>query len=113
VAVITFSKVRGTGKRAHQIVDIDGKQAGEVWQEQANVNVSKLTAPRKTALKWRWFAKAEGSVQVIGRGTRAAMILGPGFTTRDGVVAALARATDTSTAGSALATHHAAREGDA
>lgn len=92
MAIISYSKVKGSDKSAHQYVEIDDQRAGEVWREQVNVVVSKLTEPRRMALKWRWFAKAEGDSNVLGRGTRAAMILGPGFASKDKAVDELSNA---------------------
>lgn len=39
--------------------------------------------------RWRWFAKQAGCTITLGRGTRAAMLLGPGFKTKDEAVAVL------------------------
>ena len=50
---INFKTVSGSAKSAHQAVTVDEALAGEVWPEQVNVEVSKLTEPRRTALKWR------------------------------------------------------------
>lgn len=77
--IYSFKSIKPSEKSAHQRVEINDRPAGEVWREQVQVMVSKLTAPRKTALKWRWFARCNGESTVLGRGTRAAMLLGAGF----------------------------------
>lgn len=90
--IISLSKVAGSTKSAHQSVVVDDADAGEIWREQANVVVSKLTEPRRMAMKWRWFAKRCGETETLGRGTRAAMLLGPGFKSKDEALAALTSA---------------------
>lgn len=87
---LTMTRIPGSTKCAHQAVVVSDVDAGEVWREQVNVVVSKLTEPRRMALKWRWFAKRSGEAATLGRGTRAAMLLGPGFKTRDEAITALA-----------------------
>jgi hypothetical protein len=77
--IYSFKAIKPSEKSAHQRVEINDRLAGEVCRAQAHVTVSKLTAPRKTALKWRWFARCDGETTVLGRGTRAAMRLGAGF----------------------------------
>ncbi|MBR8054756.1 hypothetical protein CFB84_43035 [Burkholderia aenigmatica] len=62
---------------------------GEIWREKVKVVVSKITAPQVKADRWRWFAKQAGCTITLGRGTRAAMLLGPGFKTKDEAVAVL------------------------
>ena len=89
---ITFKKVPGSAKAAHQTLCDDGTDIGEVWRERVSVVVSKLTEPRRMATKWRWFAKKAGSVAVLGRGDRAAMLLGAGFKTKQDAVTALGKA---------------------
>lgn len=86
---ITYTKVPGSDKAAHQYVQIGDQRVGEVWREQAHVVVSKLTAPRRTAFKWRWFARKDGDSAVLGKGTRVALLLGAGFGSREGACEAL------------------------
>lgn len=78
----SFKTVKPSDKSAHQRVDINDREAGEVWREQVSVVVSKLTEPRRMATKWRWFARCAGEATVLGRGTRAAMLLGAGFSSK-------------------------------
>lgn len=87
-----FKSVAGSVKSAHQQVAIDGEKVGEIWREQVNVVVSKFTEPRRMGLKWRWFAKRSGDAGTLGRGTRVAMLMGPGFKNKDAATAALAEA---------------------
>lgn len=89
---MNFKSFTGSVKSAHQEVSIDGRRVGEIWREQVNVVIGKLTDPRRMALKWRWFAKRDGDAGTLGRGTRAAMLLGPGFKTKDAATAVLAEA---------------------
>lgn len=77
-----FSKVEGSTRDGHKHVTLDGKVVGEVWREQTHVVVSRLTEPRRTKLKWRWFSKLQGDPRIFGRGTRASMIMGAGFVSR-------------------------------
>lgn len=86
---ISLSKVPGSTKSAHQLVVVDDAEAGEIWREQARVVVSKLTEPRRMAIKWRWFAKRTGENDTLGRGNRAALLLGPGFKSKDEAIEAL------------------------
>lgn len=86
---INLRKVADSAKPAHQSVIVDDADAGEIWREQVNVVVSKLMEPRRMAVKWRWFAKRIGKTGTLGRGTRAAMLLGPGVKTRDEAIAEL------------------------
>ena len=85
----TFKKVAGSNRNFHSSVLVDGAKIGEVWREQAHVTVSKLTEPRRTAKKWRWFAQMEGASQTLGRGTRSALLFGAGFSSRAAALAAL------------------------
>src|SRR5690242_3209116 len=80
--IYSFASIKPSDKSAHQRVEINDRPAGEVWREQVNVVVSKLTEPRRMALKWRWFARCAGDSQILGRGTRAAVLLGPGFASK-------------------------------
>jgi hypothetical protein len=89
---VTHRKIAGSTKNSHQTIEIDGCRVGELWREQAHVTVSKMTAPRRTALKWRWFSKIDGQHKIFGRGDRVAMILGPGFSTKTLAVGALTKA---------------------
>jgi hypothetical protein len=84
-----LTKIAGSEKSAHQQVHADEIAIGEIWREKVKVVVSKITAPRVTAERWRWFAKQAGSMATLGRGTRAAMLLGPGFKTKDEAIAVL------------------------
>lgn len=79
---LTFKKVGGSNHNAHSTVLQGDDKVGEVWREMVHVTVSKLTAPRKTAKKWRWFSRVDSSSQTLGRGTRAALIFGAGFSSR-------------------------------
>jgi len=88
----TLKSVPGSKKPAHQLVRTGENVIGEIWREQVNVVVSKLTEPRRMAMKWRWFAKPTGGSTTLGRGTRAAMVLGPGFKGKDLAIAALVKA---------------------
>lgn len=87
--IINLKPVIGSAKSAHQVVTVDDSLTGEVWREQVNVVVSKLTEPTRTVLKWRWFAKLDGVPGTLGRGTRAAMLLGPGFKNKNVAIDAL------------------------
>lgn len=80
--IYSFKSVKPSEKSAHQRVEINDCEAGEVWREQVNVVVSKITEPRRMAQKWRWFARCAGEAAVLGRGTRAAMLLGAGFSSK-------------------------------
>lgn len=72
-----------------QSVFIGNDPIGTVWRERVNVVVSKLTEPRKMAVKWRWFALETGGNQPLGRGTRSAMLLGAGFQTKSDALDAM------------------------
>jgi hypothetical protein len=74
----SFSNQAGSTKSSHQRVAINGKPAGEVWREQAHV----WDTRGKQSLKWRWFARCEGDTKVLGKGSRIAMIVGAGFTSK-------------------------------
>jgi len=80
--IYSFKSIKASDKSDHQRVEINDREAGEVWREQVNVVVSRLTEPRRLARKWRWFARCEGETVVLGRGTRAAMLLGAGFSSK-------------------------------
>lgn len=86
---LTFKTIRGSEKAAHQHALDGDKIVGEVWREQVSVVVSKLTEPRRMGKKWRWFAKKAGSTETLGRGTRAALLLGPGFKSKVDAAAVL------------------------
>ncbi|MEX3983771.1 hypothetical protein AB4Y45_32835 [Paraburkholderia sp. EG287A] len=88
---LTFKKVAGSSKSAHQRVQSGGSEVGEVWREQVNVIVSKMTGPRRTALRWRWFAKKAGTSETLGRHTRAALLLGAGYKTKAEAIAVMRR----------------------
>lgn len=79
-----FKTIKGSVKSSHQSVAIGDELVGEVWREQVNVLVSKLTAPRRIEIRWRWFAKRKGVAGTIGRGRRAAS----GFGNKHAAVAA-------------------------
>ena len=81
--------IKGSARLNHQAVSIDGSDVGEVWKEQVDVVVSKMTDPRRLAKQWRWFSKRTGASATLGRGTRAAMLLGPGFKSKDDAIAAM------------------------
>lgn len=81
--------VKDSKRLSHQSVSRGGVKVGELWREEALVVVSKLTEPRRMAKKWRWFGKVEGHTETIGRGTRAAMLMGPGLKSRSEVIGAI------------------------
>ncbi len=83
--IVSYSKVPGSTKSAHQLVTIDDVDVGDVWREQAQVPDRK----GHQTLKWRWFARSTGGHTVLGRGTRAAVILGAGYSGKDRAVDAL------------------------
>ena len=89
--IVNLSSVKPSLKSAHQRVTVDDDDIGEIWREQVNVVVSRLTVtePRRMAVKWRWFAHRTGQPGTLGRGTRSAMLLGPGFKGKDSAIAAL------------------------
>jgi len=80
--IYNFKSVKPSVKAAHQIVEINDREAGEIWREQVHVVVSKLTEPRRMALKWRWFARCIGTTTVFGKGTQKAMLIGAGYTSK-------------------------------
>lgn len=84
--IYSFKTVKPSEKSAHQLVEINDREAGEIWREQVSVVISKLAEPRRMGLKWRWFARCAGDTMVLGKGTRAAMLLGPGFKSKDKAV---------------------------
>jgi hypothetical protein len=92
VTSLTLKKVAGSTKSAHQRALSDETEVGEVWREQVNVIVSKMTGPRRTALRWRWFARQTGSSVTLGRHTRAATLGYAGFKTKGEAISALTRA---------------------
>lgn len=85
MAIYSFSRIADSQKSAHVKVDINDREAGEVWRERVNVPVK---AGGRT-LKWRWFARISGESKVLGKNTRAAMILGAGFTSKNNAAEAL------------------------
>ncbi|QMI49986.1 hypothetical protein [Burkholderia sp. MBR-1] len=89
---VTLKAIARTEKSAHQQVRAGQAEIGEIWREQVSVVVSKLAEPRRMGMKWRWFAKQFGSGATLGRGTRAAMLLGPGFNSRNEAISALVAA---------------------
>lgn len=99
---ITFRSVKNSDLVAHQVVHRGGAVIGEIWSERARVVVSKPHAPAKWDLRVRWFARVPGQPGVLGRGTRPAMIFGPGFPTKQAVLAQLVRATHPHQASTAL-----------
>ncbi|HIH2744918.1 TPA: hypothetical protein ACYLN4_000584 [Burkholderia lata] len=88
---ITLKTIRGSGKSSHQQVMDSDAVLGSVWREQVDFAVSKLTEPRRMAKRWRWFSQGEKG-GVHGRGTRAALIFGPGYRSRNEAVDALVKA---------------------
>lgn len=87
---ISYTMVTGSTREYHQTVYIGDVAIGEVWRERSLVVVSGLTQPRRMGLKWRWFAKPSDSQIVLGRRTRAAMLLGAGFKSKAIAAEALA-----------------------
>lgn len=83
--IYSFSRVTESQKSAHAKVEINDREAGEVWREQVNVPVK---AGGRT-LKWRWFARAHGESKVLGKSTRVAMLLGAGFVSKNKAAEAL------------------------
>lgn len=81
---IALTPVKNSEKKAHSIVSVNGVDEGHVWRELVSVPDAK----GKVSKKWRWFAKCRDS-NTIGRGTRLAVILGPGFKTKDAAIEAL------------------------
>ncbi|WP_199031387.1 hypothetical protein [Ralstonia sp. ASV6] len=76
--IYTFTAVPDAVRSAQQHVEINNIDAGEVWREQVHVPDGK----GRQSLKWRWFARCEGETKVLGKGTRAAVIVGAGFTSK-------------------------------
>jgi hypothetical protein len=74
---VTLRVIARSDKSAHQLVQSGDATVGEVWCEQVSIVVSKLTEPRRMGTKWRWFARQTGNSATLGRGTRAATLLGP------------------------------------
>lgn len=81
---ITLTPVKNSEKTAHSIVSVDDVNEGSIWREMVSIPDSK----GKVSKKWRWFAKCRDS-NTIGRGTRLAVLFGPGFKTKDAAIAAL------------------------
>lgn len=91
--------VKADGRRTGVQEVYDGEQLiGHVWREEVHVLVSKLTQPRRMQLKLRWFARCVQDTQTLGQGTRAAMLMGAGFTSRDAAVKAMRDAQHTKSA---------------
>lgn len=84
---IKFIPKANSQKSAHNMVEINGHEAGEVWREQVNVPVK--TGSTQKSLKWRWFSRRLGEIVTLGRGTRSAMIMGAGFTSKNEAANAL------------------------
>lgn len=91
---LILRRIAKSEKSAHQLVQRGDSTLGEIWREEVSVVVSKITAPRRTGMKWRWFAKQVDGSATLGRGTRAAMLLGAGFKTSADALSALAHACD-------------------
>ncbi|WP_155629591.1 hypothetical protein [Burkholderia territorii] len=89
---VTLRTVASTEKSVHQHVRAGEAEIWEIWREQVSVVVGKLAAPRRMGTKRRWFAKQVGSSATLGRGTRAAMLLGPGFKSENEAISALVAA---------------------
>lgn len=89
---LNYKTIKDSAKAMHQRVYSDAVEVGEIWRERVQVTVSKLTEPRRTALKWRWFAKPLGNTATLGKGTRAAMLFGAGYSSKDRAVEALIEA---------------------
>jgi hypothetical protein len=86
IATPTFKAVKDSPRAAHQQVLVDAAVVGEIWREQVHVTVSSLTQPRRTSLKWRWFARKQGATTTLGKGTRMAMLFGSGFKSKSEAV---------------------------
>ena len=95
-----FERVKGSKKLSHQLVSVEGTLLGDVWREECTVVVSGLTAPRKMAKKMRWLGRT-ASGQAVGSGTRAAMLFGRGYATRQEVVKRLVESSASSVQGKA------------
>lgn len=83
--IYSFSRISDSHKSAHAKVEINDREAGEIWREQVNVPVK----VGGRTLKWRWFARIQGDSKVLGKNTRAAMILGAGFTSKTNAAEAI------------------------
>jgi hypothetical protein len=81
----TYTAVRGRGRSGHQEVHVGGKLVGEIWREAVSIPKSKARNP----MKWRWFARAGNDETVLGRGTRLALLIGAGFTSKNKATEAL------------------------
>ena len=88
-AALKLTAVRSSQLASHCQVSREGQVVGEVWAEDVLVVVSKLTEPRRMEKKRRWFGKVVGHAGTIGRGTRLAMLMGPGLKTRGDVLRAV------------------------
>ncbi len=84
---IKFIPKANSQKSAHNTVEINEYEAGEVWREQVNVPVK--AGSTQKSLKWRWFSRCLGESATLGKGTRTAMLLGAGFTSRNEAANAL------------------------
>ncbi|HZT54691.1 MAG TPA: hypothetical protein VFA35_00585 [Burkholderiaceae bacterium] len=80
-----YTPVRGRGRMGHQQVLVGDKPVGEIWREAVGVPHSTARNP----MQWRWFARAANDETVLGRGTRLALIRGPGFTSKNKATEAL------------------------
>lgn len=87
MSIVSYKKVKGSTKSAHQQVEIDDQVVGEVWREQTRVIVSKLREPIRDGMKWRWFATVEGHTTVLGR--KRESLIGPGYPSKDKAVDAM------------------------
>ena len=81
----TYTAVRGRGRSGHQQVHVGDKLVGEIWREAVSIPKSKARNP----MKWRWFARAAHDETVLGRGTRRALLVGAGFTSKNKATEAL------------------------
>jgi len=81
----TYTALRGSGRAGHQQVLVGGKPVGEIWREAVSIPKSRARNP----MKWRWFARAAHDETVLGRGTRLALLMGAGFTSKNKATEAL------------------------
>lgn len=84
VMICSTKKIIPSEKSAHQSVEINDMNAGEIWREQVIIH----STNGGKALKWRWFAVTDEGNR-LGRGTRSSFLLGPGFKGKDAVIKAL------------------------
>lgn len=82
---LAYFKIAGSTKSAHQCVSVDEAAIGAVWREQVHVPDGK----GRQKLKWRWFPRCALDQKTLGRGTRAAVILGAGYASKAKAVEAL------------------------